>query len=73
MGSPKNIEDFITPQTGWIYNWEATPHGTIPDGLRYCSMLWGDRNVDDYVENVLKKPNEGANGSGKCTLASVSL
>lgn len=62
------IRNYQRQAVSWWYNWQAVPRGeNYPKDLTFCSMLWGEKNLGEYIENVVKKPNEGAN-KGKCTL-----
>ncbi|CAO1630162.1 unnamed protein product [Sympodiomycopsis kandeliae] len=63
-----HMSDYAQEGISWWYNWEAAPWSQhYPKDLTYCSMLWGEKRLDDYIEKVVKKPTEGPN-VGKCTL-----
>ena len=33
---------FSSNAVGWCYNWNSSPGGTVPGGLNYVPMMWGD-------------------------------
>lgn len=63
-----HMKNFARDHVSWWYNWNAAPGGDdYPKDLTFCSMLWGEKKVQSYIDNVVNKPDSEAN-KGKCTL-----
>ena len=65
----KHMQNFAKDGVSWWHNWQAKPYTTdnVPDGLTFCSTLWGEKNLQSFIKEVFSKPDSGVNKGG-CTL-----
>ncbi|WFD31865.1 hypothetical protein MSPP1_002905 [Malassezia sp. CBS 17886] len=62
------INNFQNPKVSWYYSWEATPGwNNAPTDIAFCPMLWGERNVDSFRQNVVENP-DGPYNQARCIL-----
>ncbi|OJD37156.1 glycoside hydrolase family 128 protein [Diplodia corticola] len=43
------VDQFTSSQISWGWNWAQTPGGTMPDGVEFVPILWGNRETDDLA------------------------
>lgn len=43
------VDQFTSSQISWGWNWAQTPGGTMPDGVEFVPILWGNRESDDLA------------------------
>ncbi|KAF4300900.1 putative glycoside hydrolase subgroup catalytic core protein [Botryosphaeria dothidea] len=43
------VEQFTSSQVSWGWNWAQTPGGTMPSGIEFVPILWGNREQDDLA------------------------
>lgn len=64
-----NIKNFITGGVSFAYSWTDTPgwDGFPIDELVFCPMLWGNKNADSFMKNVVNDQN-GKFNKYKCAM-----
>src|SRR5262249_45115838 len=54
---------------GWAYNWASSPSGSIPSGIEYVAMLWGNR---PSITSTWKANAQAAINSGSTHLVAFN-
>jgi len=54
-GDNPDIANFVTDAVGYVYTWSPQKPGNVEKlGLQFCPMLWGDRQIQQFQELVVK-------------------
>ncbi|KAL0254886.1 hypothetical protein SLS55_009410 [Diplodia seriata] len=56
------VDQFTSSQISWGWNWAQTPGGSMPDGVEFVPILWGNRETDDLANWKSNAEEQISNG-----------
>ncbi|KAH8705566.1 hypothetical protein BGW36DRAFT_393148 [Talaromyces proteolyticus] len=62
LGAAYNDASLVSAITnaGWAYDWNLDSDGTLPSGVEYCPMLWGQKMYDQWQSSASSYLSSGS-------------